>query len=280
METNVSKTLLKVTSNRNLKKAYVDSKDGQIHYWTAGSGPTLLLIHQSSSSTEEYAAMVPYLSKHFHLVAFDWPGHGNSDDPSRAYGVEDYADSALVVMDHLEIDEFHVVGHHGGALLTMNLAWRFPSRIGKVILSGTSGPKDEEGTKQFLEQLEKTKGDVFERNGQTIMDTWNRYLKYIPEASPKEILIPFINNMVSKLRPYDAHHGVLPWDRRPALASLKNKEVLLIQGDLDVFVSEQEKLLEVLPLAKRVVIPGGGPFYFFSKPEVSASVILKFLLGS
>ena len=278
MSTEPKKILLQSTSNPSIKKGYVDAPDGQLHYWTAGRGPALLLVHQSSSSAEEYAAMVPFLAEHFYLIAYDWPGHGNSDDPPKEYGVDDYANSALVVLDHLNVLNCHVVGHHGGALVAMNLAWRYPKRMNKLILSGTSGIKEESETKEFLKNLEATKGPELAHDGEVMFAAWKRYVNYLPDSKPKEILIPFINNMVARLRPYDAHHGVLGWDRRPALKSFTDRKILLTQGDQDVFVSHQENLLAILPLAERVVIPNAGAFHFFEKPKTCAEVIAAYLL--
>jgi len=76
------KTLLRTTSFRAISQGFVDSSDGQIYYWTAGQGEPLLLIHQSSSSAEEYPGLVLFIKDHFRLIAFDWPGHGSSTDPT------------------------------------------------------------------------------------------------------------------------------------------------------------------------------------------------------
>ena len=278
MGSNPEKILLKLSANPDIRKAYLDTAEGQVHFWTVGSGQPLLLIHQSSSSTEEYAAMVPFLADHFQLIAYDWPGHGRSDDPPKEYRVDEFTHVALSVLDHLDISKVHVLGHHGGALIAMNLAWRFPERVNKLILSGTSAVKEEAETKAFLHQLKETKGDTFEKNGQTILDTWKRYLHYLPNSIPEEILIPFLHNLNSKLRPYDAHFKLLNWNRRQALESLKDLDVLLCQGELDSFVSQQEKLLDLIPNAKRVIIPDAGMFYFYEKPGDCAEMIHSFLL--
>ncbi|MEM6801746.1 MAG: alpha/beta fold hydrolase, partial [Bacteroidota bacterium] len=123
------KILLPSTANKTIRRAYTDGPHGQIHYWTAGKGEALLLIHQSSSSQEEYTALVPYLAEDYFLIAYDWPGHGSSDDPDHELGVESYTESALHILDHLGISKAHVLGHHGGALLSMNLSYIHPERV-------------------------------------------------------------------------------------------------------------------------------------------------------
>lgn len=264
------------TADKNIKKGFVNGPTGKIYYWTKGQGPALFLIHQSSSSSEEYAGLIPYLSDSYQLIAHDWPGHGNSDDPDHELGVEEYTAAALAVLDHLEIKKCSLLGHHGGALLAMNIAYGQPERVNKVILSGTSGPKTAEETAQFKSSLNLKKKHHLERDGQSIFDAWKRYADYIPHATADELLPPFLNNIMSRIRPYDAHYGVLGWDRNPALGSL-DMDVLLIQGSLDTFVSRQEKLLDIIPNSERLVVENGGAFMFFGRPKESAEIIRAFL---
>lgn len=269
--------LLQMTANPDIKQGYVDTADGQVHYWDAGQGPVLFLVHQSSSSIEEFAGMVPYLAGEYRLVAFDWPGHGNSDDPVRELGVDDFTSSGMAVLDQLGIDKFHVLGHHGGALIAMNAAWKYPDRVERIILSGTSGVKSMEEVSKFADSLKLEERHHLERDGKSIMAAWQRYLDYMPDSEPEEILIAFIRNMVARLRPFDAHYGVLRWDRRPALEAIKEREILLTQGTNDSFVSDQETLLDILPNSRRVVIENSGTFLFFERPEASAKMIADFL---
>ncbi len=269
--------LMRTTSNPAIMQGYVNTPGGQIHYWQAGQGETLLLVHQSSSSGEEYAGLVPYLADRYRLITWDWPGHGHSDDPDHELGVDEYTASGLAVLEHLDVDKFHVLGHHGGALVAMNFAWKYPERVQKVILSGTSGVKDKEESEAFTESLDLENRKRVDREGVSLSQAWQRFVGYMPESTPEEVLIPYIGNMATRLRPYDAHYGVLRWDRRPALASLKDRDVLLTQGARDEYVSHQETLLELLPNARRQVIEDGGTFLFFEKPEASAKLIAGFL---
>ncbi|TMM58641.1 alpha/beta hydrolase [Maribacter algarum] len=270
------KLLYRTTSNPQLKRGYVDTADGQIHFGTAGEGPALVLIHQSSSSMEEYAALVPYLFEKYQLIMFDLPGHGLSSDPSSEPGVEEFTDVALAVVNHLNVEKCSVLGHHGGALMTMNFAYRFPERTEKVILSGTSGIKSEEEKVEFSKSLENKKKVGLGKDGQSLLLAWQRYVAYMPDAEINDVLRPFLNSVITRMRPYDAHHSVLKWDRQPALENLK-VPVLLLQGLLDEFVSHQENLLDIIPNAERQVIEDGGAFLFFDKAKKCAKIIDTFL---
>jgi len=270
------KILFRTTANRQLKRGYVNMPDGQVHFGTAGEGPALLLIHQSSSSMEEYVALIPYLMDNYQLVVFDLPGHGLSSDPSSEPGVEEFTAVALAVVDHLNIKKCSVLGHHGGALMTMNFAYRFPERTKKIILSGTSGIKSEEEKAEFSQNLANKKKVGLDKDGQSLLLAWQRYVAYMPNAEINDVLRPFLNSVMTRMRPYDAHHAVLKWNRQTALENL-NVPVLLLQGMLDEFVSHQENLLDIIPNAERKVIKDGGAFLFFDKAKQCAELIDTFL---
>lgn len=270
------KILYQTTANRQLKRGYINLPDGQLHYGTAGKGPALLLIHQSSSSMEEYTSLIPYLAHKYQLIIFDLPGHGFSSDPLSEPGVEEFTNAALAVVDHLDLKKCSVLGHHGGALMAMNFAYRFPERTHKLILSGTSGLKSEQEKEAFTQNLASKKKVGLSKDGAALVLAWKRYVAYMPSAQVHEILRPFMNSVMSRLRPYDAHHAVLKWNRQPALENLK-APVLLLQGMLDEFVSHQENLLDLIANSERAVIEDGGAFLFFDKAKECALLIDQFL---
>ena len=141
--------LYRTTAEKALKRGYLNYNEGQLHYGVAGKGPALLFIHQSSSSLEEYVALVPYLSNNYQLILFDLPGHGMSSDPEQEPGVPEFTNAALALLNHLQITKCSIVGHHGGALMTMDLAHKYPDRVENIVLSGTSGIKTAEEKKGF-----------------------------------------------------------------------------------------------------------------------------------
>lgn len=269
--------VLQTTANKDIHRGYVDTLQGQLHYWQAGEGPPILFIHQAASSTEEYAAMVPYLKDDYRLVSFDLPGHGMSDDPDRELLIDDFTTSAIELLDHLEIDRAHVFGNHGGALIAMNLAWKHPERVDHIMLAGTSGLKDMEAVRDFSDSLGLHELNRIDRDGQSLSDAWGRFTNYMPTSEPGRVLVAFMNNVTVRVRPFDAHYALLKFDRRPAVAAIKDKPILLLQGENDPFVSNQEMLLQVFSNAKRSVIENAGVFALFEQPQAHADAIKLFL---
>lgn len=271
--------VLQTTAQAVIRQNYMDGSFGQIHYWEAGTGTPLLFVHQAGSSCEEAAGLAPYISSDFRLICYDWPGHGMSDDPASELFVDDYSLSAIELLDYMSLPSAHVIGNHGGALIAMNLAWKYPDRVDRLVLSGTSGVKDMDAVQEFSDNLGLDEMNATDRAGESLSAAWDRFTNYMPDSEPGEVVRAFMNNVTVRVRPYDAHYGVLRFDRRPALKAIKDKRILLMQALNDPFVSDQEMLLDILPNAERIEIEDAGVFAFFEAPEIHANEIRTFLVS-
>jgi pimeloyl-ACP methyl ester carboxylesterase len=52
-----------------MKRGYVDTPEGQIHYRYDGSGEPVLLLHKASLSSDEYSEMLLLLGKKYMAIA-------------------------------------------------------------------------------------------------------------------------------------------------------------------------------------------------------------------
>jgi pimeloyl-ACP methyl ester carboxylesterase len=87
---------------------------GAVHYWSAGSGLPLLLLHQSAQSSDKYLGLLACLTDGFRVVSLDLHGHGVSETPDHELGVDEYCEAVMSVLDTLDVEETHVLAHHGG----------------------------------------------------------------------------------------------------------------------------------------------------------------------
>ena len=72
------------TATTTYHRAQVDGLG--IFYREAGpkDAPTIVLLHGFPSSSREFDTLIPLLATHYHLIAPDFPGFGQSDAPSPA----------------------------------------------------------------------------------------------------------------------------------------------------------------------------------------------------
>lgn len=112
---------------------------GQVHYAEAGASDAdvVLLLHQSPRSWLEYRAVLPLLGARYRAIAMDTAGYGDSSPLSGAASIEGWAAVAVQLLDALSIPRAHVVGHHTGGVIAVELAASFSSRVRSLMLSST-----------------------------------------------------------------------------------------------------------------------------------------------
>lgn len=169
----------------SIRRGYVDVPWGQLHYARCGqgTGPPVLLAHQTPRSWDEYRDVLPLLGREYDTVAADTPGFGASDlDPNAGDSIEHYAEGLALVIDGLGLRRVALVGHHTGALVALEVAARVPTRLRAVVLS--SAP-----LRSAAERAAALDGpgidDVEERpDGSHLAELWSRRLGFYPPGRP------------------------------------------------------------------------------------------------
>ena len=107
-----------------------------LNYVSAGSGPPVVLIHGNPGSHQDYTlSAFEKLSRSYHVVAFDRPGHGYSErhDP-RKTTVEVQADIICAALRKLSIHKPVLVGHSWGGSVVLAAAVAQESDLSGIVL--------------------------------------------------------------------------------------------------------------------------------------------------
>lgn len=260
-----------------IQHGFLRTKFGDVHFWQAGSGPELLLLHQSAQSAAEYLDTAGFLAADFHVVALDYPGHGESATPGHELDVPEYCEAIIELMDALEIPKTNVLGHHGGCMLATYLATTCPERVDNVVLSG-GGYTDPAVADRLLNQP-MSRDLPMDDNGDFLLETWRIYREMsAPDTAPSVTQKPFVVGLAARRRPHDMHFAVLRWDYASALQRLRHR-TLLIKGEFDHFAGDVAALHSDLRDSRIVNIAGGGPWLLYEQPERCAAEVRTFLLA-
>jgi 3-oxoadipate enol-lactonase len=100
--------------------------------------PAVVLAHPVGSDHGIWDAVVPGLLRDFHVVRFDFHGHGGSDTVKSEYSVEQFSDDAIALLDTLDIETFSFCGISLGALTGLVLATRHPRRVQRLVVANAS----------------------------------------------------------------------------------------------------------------------------------------------
>lgn len=111
----------------------------ELSFLTAGdpSGPAVLLLHGSPSSSRMFREVIPELSRIAHVIAPDLPGFGESDVlPSPSFPAFGRAVSEL--LDRLSIGPRYLYLHDYGAPVGFDIALREPERVLGLIIQNAN----------------------------------------------------------------------------------------------------------------------------------------------
>ena len=223
--------------------------DVRLHCAEAGAGETLILLHGNGEDSTYFVHQIPFLAKHFRVMAVDSRGHGRSPRGGGALSIEGFADDLADFMDERGIARAHLLGFSDGANVAMAFALRRPERVRKLILNGGNlnpwGMKPGVLLPVWLEWLALGIPAIFSRRARR---RWE-----------------LLNLMVTQ-----------PRLKRADLAAL-TMPALVIAGTDDMIRSRHtEAIARALPHGRLCVLPGSH-FVARENPEAFNAAALKFL---
>ena len=104
---------------------------------TGTDKPPLLLIAGLASDAISWTFQMEALAAEYRLITFDNRGVGRSPKPPGPYSIPEMAADVLKLLDHLEIQKVHILGHSMGGAIAQHLAITAPERVEKLILACT-----------------------------------------------------------------------------------------------------------------------------------------------
>lgn len=165
--------------NKPIKRAFLDTEDGQILYRIGGEGEPLLLLHMNPRSSDEYRELMSILVKKYRVIAMDFIGFGESDKPPKLYSVAEYAKTVISLLDELGIEQTNILGNHTGAFVSGEVAAAYPERVNNLILCNVAG-FGEAGKADLMKRFQE--GFVIQEDGSHLMERWLARSRYVGSA--------------------------------------------------------------------------------------------------
>ncbi len=111
------------------------------HVQVMGSGPTILLLHGTGSSTHTWRSLAPLLAEKFTIVAPDLPGHAFTDAlPHQRLSLPGMAEAVNALMVEMQMQPAFVVGHSAGAAILTRMSLDGASMRGIASINGAFLP--------------------------------------------------------------------------------------------------------------------------------------------
>lgn len=270
--------------------AFVEVDGQRLHYVMAGEGPPLILLHGASSNLRDFhSRLMPLLTPHYRVLAFDRPGYGYSERPADWPDPAEIARRVLDGASQLGVERPLLVGHSWSGSVVMAALVEMPERIaGGALIGGVAGhwagPINWTYSLGGLPLL----GPLF---------AWTTVYpagQFLLKGSVVEVLAPnpvpdtYIEDIgvPLALRPRSFRHNVEDMNRLSeylqALSPRYDRirlPLLLIHGEADTLVpwwNHGRRLLPVIPQARAVLLPDGGHAPHHSHPKAVVEALRGF----
>ncbi len=119
----------------------LNSADADIHYQILGDhGPVIVMIHGLllGNMATWYFGAASLLSQNHRVIVYDLRGHGMSGKTPSGYDLKTMVEDLKALLDEQDIEKTSLVGHSYGALIGLEFAKAYPSRVER--LSMVEGP--------------------------------------------------------------------------------------------------------------------------------------------
>ncbi|QWG35802.1 2-succinyl-6-hydroxy-2,4-cyclohexadiene-1-carboxylate synthase [Bacillus mycoides] len=255
-------------------------------YEVVGSGEPLLLLHGFTGSMETWRSFIPSWSEQFQVILVDLAGHGKTESPEDVthYDIQNVALQMKELLDHLHIENAHVLGYSMGGRLAITMACLYPQYVRSLLLENcTAGLESEEERKERREKDERL-ADKIEQEGIRIFvsmweniplfETQQRLAQNVKEAVRKERLANNPKGLANSLRGMGTGAQPSWWNE---LQNLK-MPVLLLNGESDEkFFRLLKNIEKCIPRANFVKIDGAGHAIHVEQPEKFDTIVKGFL---
>jgi 3-oxoadipate enol-lactonase len=261
---------------------YARATDGaQLHYEVHGraSNPVVLLIQGLGADKHGWDMQRYVLATRYRVVAFDNRGAGRSDKPFGTYSLEQMAQDALSVLDHLGVERAHIVGASMGGAITQIIGLRHPQRTLSLTLACTAC-RNHAWRRELLSgwattAAERGMGALSREAARWVIGprSFRRLLPLFGWLGPLAMGRPshaFVAQARAILAVPDEMADELGAITVPTLVVVGNQDILTPRGD-------SEELADRIPTAELVVISGAAHGLMIEHATTFNAVLFEFL---
>ncbi len=251
-----------------------------MYYEVHGSGQPLTLIMGLRRNAEWWYGQIPELSQHFQVIAFDNRGAGRTDKPAMDYSIRMFADDTAGLLDHLGIDNSHVLGISMGGYIAQELAINHPRKVRSIVL-GCTGGGGARAVMMTPERLEKFRANEGLTPRQILEKDMYIYFSDEFRAQNPDLIERHIEKSLLHYQPPEAfERQYLACRAHDTLDRLHliRAPVLIATGDDDPLVPPENSyiLKELMPQARLEVFPKGRHIFFIEFAEEFNRMAIEF----
>lgn len=241
------------------KAGYAHVNGIKLWYAIFGHGSPVVMLHGGLANSDYFGHQIPALDKQYEVITVDSRGQGRSGMSSQPITYTLMASDVVGLMNHLHLQKAAVVGWSDGAIIGLELAVHYPSRVSRLFaFAANTTPSGVD--------------DNFINNS----PVWKQYIARTEQEYKTSSPTP---DGYSKLLKNITHM----WATEPDLTAAELQKITvptwIVDGDHDRAIrrSNDDFMFHHIPGAEELILPGVSHFAFLQRPKEFDAAILHFL---
>ncbi len=263
------------------------SPDGvRLYYEECGTGLPVLFVHEYAGDVRSWEPQVRQLSRQYRCITYSQRGYPPSDVPADGarYSQALVRDDARALLEHLQIERAHIVGHSMGAYTALHVGLDYPQRCLSLTVAGCGWGSDP-ATREQSAALARDIARMFREEGIEVAGAkyadfamrqqykskdprgWGEFRRWLTEHSAQGHALTMEH--IQLKRP-------TLWELEPRLKALR-VPTLVVTGDEDWACLDGSVLLKkTIDTAALLVIPRAGHTINSEEPAKFNAALLEF----
>ena len=249
-----------------------------IQYRLSGNGESkVLLLHGWGCNMEMMQPVASVLEEDHRTLLIDFPGHGGSGKPPEPWGVQEYAECVIKLLEKLRFFPCAVIAHSFGCRVAAWIEAYYPHMLNRIVFTGAAGIRPVPSSESLkrtarYKRLKKICGSLKKKPVcRIVAEKWENKLiqkygspDYIAlDEEMRKTFVKVINQDLSSL--YDRFQS----------------STLLIWGDADAETPlwMAKEMCRRIPDAGLVILENGSHFAYLEQIQRFNTIVSHFLKG-
>ena len=259
------------------------------HYleWGTAGQPLILMLHGGSQQAHSWDFVSLPLSEHYHILALDQRGHGDSDWAAGGdYSIEAHQSDIDGFVDALGLQDFHLIGHSMGGRNSYVWASRHPGMLRSLVIVDTGPVAQTRGRNRIqnfrelpdeLDSFEEFAARVQEYTGRSREQTLGALQYSIRQRADGKWSWKYDQLLRTPGRQSPAWSEEQLW----AVVSKIDCPTLVVRGgNSDIFAAAtMAEMARVIPHCTTVTVPDAGHLVAGDNPADFLAAVRSFLEG-
>lgn len=254
-----------------------------LYYECHGEGNPLMLIAGLASDSQSWQPIVEDLSRDNLVILPDNRGVGRTRPQDVETSIQHISDDCMALSEHLGMATVTLLGHSMGGFVALDCAVRYPERVPKLILAGTSACNSERNNALFHDWVSYL-------NSGMELEYWFRNVFFwifskrffennevLDDALRFAIEYPYPQSKTAFERQVQA---IKSFNCEQALANIKAKTLILCGNEDLLFPAEDIiQVLQGIPMTSVSIVEDAAHSVHMENPNAFTECVSRFLLN-